>query len=197
MPPMKPSWVHRVILSAWRDIFETSESDESLKSLVNVLADRVESKVGVRPDDNDVIDFLRSLQRQETPPPPPPPPPPPGKGPRVYIKELVILGRRYHCRNQSHAMAIVFKKLQEENPEFLQRFYEHSENQRGSGRRYLGRNQRELFGPNEGERSHEKIGRDWVISTNYSWPSKKEIVRLAAKVAGLKFDRDIIIKFDD
>ena len=55
----------RAIPSAWRDIFETSESDESLSLLIDVLADRVESKVGVRPDDNDVVNFLRSLQRRE------------------------------------------------------------------------------------------------------------------------------------
>ena len=55
----------RAVPSAWRDIFEPSEPDESLNLLVDVLADRVESKVGVRPDDNDVVNFLRSLQRQE------------------------------------------------------------------------------------------------------------------------------------
>ena len=55
----------RAVPSAWRDIFEASEPDESLNLLIDVLADRVESKVGVRPDDNDVVNFLRSLQRQE------------------------------------------------------------------------------------------------------------------------------------
>ena len=55
----------RAVPSAWRDIFEASEPDESLNLLVDVLADRVESKVGVRPDDNDVVNFLHSLQRQE------------------------------------------------------------------------------------------------------------------------------------
>ena len=205
MPSMKSSWGHRVILSAWRDILEASESDKSFTLLVDVLADRVESKVGVRPDDNDVVNFLRSLQRSTDSPESEPkgsepsplgPGDPPVKSPPVRIKELVILGRPYPCKNQSKVMAIVFEKLQEEDPNFLRRFYEHSRNRRGGGRQYLGRNQQELFGDNK--RSHEKIGRDWVISTNYQWEKKEEIIQLAAVVAGLKFGRDIIITtYDD
>ena len=213
----------RAVPSAWRDIFEVSEPDESLNLLIDVLADRVESKVGVRPDDNDVVNFLRSLQRQEGQVSAPPssgaserkqpvqrrirqapvPPSPRDKGSKGKKRkggrsgELVILGQPYSYRSQSEAMGIVFKKLQEE-PGFLQRFYEHSRNQRGRRRRYLGRNQRELFGDNvKYPRSHELIGRDWVISTDYVWREKKEIVELAAEVAGLEFGKDIIVNFDD
>ena len=214
----------RAIPSAWRDIFEPSEPDESLNLLVDVLADRVESKVGVRPDDNDVVNFLRSLQRQEgqisVPPPsgaserrqpvqrrvrqvsaPPPPQDKGSKGEKRKVGlsgELAIFGRLYSYRSQSEAMSIVFKKLQEARPEFLQRFYEHSWNQRGRRRRYLGRNQRELFGDNvKYPRSHEQIGRDWIISTDYVRREKKKIIQLAANVAGLEFGKDIIINFDD
>lgn len=201
----------KAIPDAWRDIFEASEPDKSLNLLVNVLAERVESKGEVRPADNDVVDFFRSLQGStdspktglkwpEPPPPEPEDPPVGGPRPRVRIKNLVILGRPYSYRSQSEAMAIVFKKLQEEDPEFLQRFYEHPQNKSywGRRRRYLGRNQRELFGDNvKKPRSHEPIDRGWVISTNYNWwTSKKRIIQLATKVAGLKFGRDIIINFD-
>ena len=404
----------RAVPSAWRDIFEASEPDESLNLLVDVLADRVESKVGVRPDDNDVVNFLRSLQRQEgqvlapplsgvserkqfVPPrakqisaPPssgtserkqpvhrrvrqvsasPPSganggghsemlvilgksfpcknptdamvtvfkelekrergfwqrfyndprnrnrnksrriitqdarelydsdnpryekyykplsggwiiatyygklaieknielatevarlvfgkdiivnfddslqrqerqvsvPPPSGaserkqpvqrrdrkvstppeqkiarvRGSNVRIKKLVIFKQRYPCRNQSHAVAIVFKQLQKEDAGFLQRFYEHPENQRKGGRRYLGRNLQELFGNNVGGKSKEPVGKGWFISTNYGWeiegskPSKKEMIQLAAEVTGLKlkleediFGKGIIVNLD-
>ena len=121
------------------------------------------------------------------------------RGSNIRIKNLVILGRRYHCRNQSHAMAIVFKQLQKADDGFLQRFYEHPENQRKGGRRYLGRNLQELFGNNVDGKSSESVGKGWVISTNYGWEvagsksSKKEIIQLAADVAGLKlkFKEDI------
>ena len=112
--------------------------------------------------------------------------------------ELVILGRSYSYSSQSEAMALVFEKLQEADPGFLQRFYEHVRNRRGSGRRYLGRNQRELFGDNvKTHRSCEQIGRDWIISTNYKRQDKEDIIQLAAKVAGLTFGKDIIVKFGD
>lgn len=214
----------RAIPSAWRDIFEASEPDESLNLLVDVLADRVESKVGVRPDNNDVVNFLRSLQKQEGQVSAPPPSgaserkqpvqrrvrqvsipsSPRDKGSKGKKRKggrsgkLVILGRPYSYRSQSEAMGIVFKKLQEEDPGFLQRFYKHPRNQRGHRRRYLGRNQQELFGDNaKHPRSHEQIDRDWVISTNYVWREKKEIIQLAAEVAGLEFGRDIIVSFGD
>ena len=97
-------------------------------------------------------------------------------------------------------MAIVFKKLQEEKPDFLRRFYELPQNKNFMGRhRYLGRNKQELFGDNvENYRPHEPIDEDWVISTDYNrWPSKKDIIKLATRVAGLEFGKDIILNFDD
>ena len=216
----------RAVPSAWRDIFEASEPDESLNLLVDVLADRVESKVGVRPDDNDVVNFLRSLQRQEGQVPAPPPSgaserkqpvqrrvrqvsTPPSSRDKDSKREkrrsgrsgkLVILDRSYPYRSQTEAMGIVFQKLQEEDPNFLQRFYEHSRNQRGGrgSRRYLGRNQRELFGDNvKYSRSYAKIGGGWVVSADYIWSKKEEICQLAAEVAGLEFGRDIIVSFGD
>ena len=160
--------------------------------------------------------------RQDSPPPEPEAPPVrdlnvhvKGRGPDVLIKEIVIRGQHFPCSNQKgnqkEAMAIVFEKLQEEDQGFLQRFYKDSRNQRRrGGPRYLGRNQRELFGKNVERTRYEPIGRDWIISTNYGWEapgkrsSKKKIIQLAADVAGLKlkFEEDIsgkgiIVNLDD
>ena len=118
--------------------------------------------------------------------------------------KLVILGESHFCRNQNHATEIVFKKLQEKAPGFLQRFYEHPENQKNKykGRRgeyrYLGRSYRQLFGDNvKTPRSFVNIGNRWVVSADYNWEKKKEIIQLAAEVAGLEFGKDIILNFDD
>ena len=133
-----------------------------------------------------------------------PAPPPSGASGGGRSGELVIFGESHFCKNQNHATQIVFKKLQEEEPEFLQRFYEHPENQknkyrgRRKGPRYLGRSYRQLFGANvESPRSFVKIGRDWYVSANYTWEKKKEIIQLAADVAGLEFGKDIILNFED
>ena len=115
------------------------------------------------------------------------------RAPNVLIKKIIILGRRYSGRNQSKAIALVFKELQKVDDRFLKLFYKHPENQRKGGRRYLGRNLQELFGNNVEGKSKESVGRDWIISTNYGWEvagrsksSKKRIIQLAAEVAGLK-----------
>ena len=117
----------------------------------------------------------------------------PVRRPNVLIKKIIILGRRYSGRNQSKAIALVFKELQKVDDRFLELFYKHPENQRKGGRRYLGRNLQELFGNNVEGKSKESVGRGWVISTNYGWEvagrsksSKKRIIQLAAEVAGLK-----------
>lgn len=107
----------------------------------------------------------------------------------VRIKEIVICRQHYPCTNQKEAMVILFKKLQEENPDFLQLFYKHSDNQRGGRPRYLGRNRLESLGM----WSPMPISGGWFISTGYGWEKKKDIIDLAARVAGLKlkFEEDI------
>lgn len=230
----------RAVPSAWRDIFEPSEPDESLNLLVDVLADRVESKVGVRPDDNDVVNFLRSLQRQEgqvsaMPPSgagerrqpvqrrvrrasaPPMPPVPMLKTSAVTQPEsgrqvsaplssgasgggrsgvLVILGKSFPCKNHTDAMVIVFKELERRKPGFCQRFYNDPRNRRRTSR-IIAQDASELYGSTYRENRHKRIDSNWVISTDYVRQKKKEIIQLAAEVAGLKFGRDIIITLNN
>ena len=117
------------------------------------------------------------------------------KGRRVKV---VIEGKPSSWQDQSDAMATVFKKLQKRDQNFCQKFYKHSRNQRKKGGgKYLARNLVELFGDPLSSRPRREISDVWVISTNYGWEvprsksSKKEIIRLAAEVAGLKFKEDI------
>ena len=118
------------------------------------------------------------------------------RGRRVKV---VIDGKPSSWQDQSDAMATVFKKLQQRDRSFCQQFYEHSQNQRkrGGGGQYLARNLVELFGDPLSKRLRRKISDGWVISTHYGWEvagsksSKKEIIRLAATVAGLEFKEDI------
>lgn len=204
----------------WAKVNEAIDKFESARNfLVEALKEDIKPKPAQNNIAHGVVDYFHSLLRkkishhQAVPTAQPTPPEAEGQvsaspeqeargrpKPKVRIKELVILDQHYPLvRDQKKAMAIVFEKLQEEDPEFLQRFYKDSQNQRrGGGPLYLGRNLRELFGNNVVEiYRYEQIGRDWIISTNYGWKRKEKIIRLAAKVAGLKFGRDIIINFDD
>ena len=181
------------IPGAWRDIFEASESDESFNLLVIVLADRVESEVGVRPGDNDVVNFLRSLQRQEGPVFPPPPPPLEDGELVVRNGELVILGESFRYRTAIKAMVVVFNELERRKPGFLQRFYEDRRNH-GRTRRIIAQDPRELYDRADLEKFHKQLDYgNWVISTNHNRPATGKNIRFAAEVAGL---RDIIINFE-
>ena len=183
--------VRKEIPVAWRNILEASESDESLNSLVGVLAGRVKSKVRVRPDDNDVVDFLRSL-RQEGQVPAPPPSGTNGGG---RSGELVILGKSFHYGTASEAMVRVFQELESRKPGFCQRFYNDPRNH-GRTRRIIAQDARSLYDHVHLVKYHKQIAGNWVISTNNSKLATEKIIRIAAEVAGLKFGRDIIIKFD-
>ena len=203
----------RAVPSAWRDIFEPSEPDESLNLLVDVLADRVESKVGVRPDNNDVVNFLRSLQRQEEQVPAPPPsgaserkqpvqrrvrqvstPPSPGASGGGRSGKLVIFGKSFPCKNPTDAMVIVFKELESRKPGFYQRFYNDPRNH-GRTRRIIAQDARELYDSDNPlyEKAYKQLGGGWVIATYNSKRIIERNIRIAAEVAGLKFGKDIII----
>ena len=206
----------RAIPSAWRDIFEVSESDESLGLLIDVLADRVESKVGVRPDDNDVVNFLRSLQRREgqvSAPPPsgagerkqpvqcrvrqaptPPSPGVSGSSGGGRSGELVILGKSFPCKNPTEAMVTVFQELERREPGFWQRFYNDPRNHRRT-RRIIAQDVRGLYETANPlyEKAYKQLGGDWIIATYNNKPIIERNIRIAAEVAGLEFGRDIII----
>ena len=174
---------------AWRDIVEASESDESLNLLVDVLADKVESKVEARPNHNDVVDFLRSLRQDED-----------GQvlsgangGSRSG--ELVILGKSFPCKNPTDAMVIVFRELEKRKLGFYQRFYNDPRNH-GRTRRTIAQNARELYDHAHLAKFHRQLSGNWVIGTNNSNLQKEKIIKIAAEVAGLKFGRDIIVNFD-
>ena len=201
----------RAVPSAWRDIFEPSEPDESLNLLVDVLADRVESKVGVRPDDNDVVNFLRSLQRQEGQVSAPPPsgagerkqpfqrrvrqvstPPSPGASGGGRSGKLVIFGKSFPCKNPTDAMVIVFKELESRKPGFYQRFYNDPRNHRKT-RRIITQDTRGLYDNPLYEKAYKQLGGDWVIATYNSRQIIERNIRIAAEVAGLEFGKDIVI----
>ena len=204
----------RAIPSAWRDIFEASESDESLSLLIDVLADRVESKVGVRPDDNDVVNFLRSLQRREVqvsthPPssggserkqpvqrrvrqaPPPPSSVTSGGG---HSEKLVILGKSFPCKNPTEAMVTVFQELERREPGFYLRFYNNPRNH-GRTRRIIAQDARGLYDSDNPlyEKAYKQLGGGWFIATYNSKQTIEKNIRIAAEVAGLEFGKDIII----
>ena len=195
----------KAIPEAWSGLV-----DEGDESLVELLAGSVESKVGIRPDDADVVDFLVSLREQAPGASPParkrraktiesPPPPAQEKvpvSPRTKTSRsgsLVISGKAFGYTDANEAAAVVLGELQRRDPTFLQRLYRHPKNQ-GRKRRYVAQSGEELYPDRPDLREHcKQLPDHWLLSTNLNNHLKKTILRAAAEVAGLEFGRDVIV----
>lgn len=190
------------IPEAWRELVEKGD-----ELLVEVLMGAVESKAGVRPDADDVAEFLlglgkpvivevqRSTATRETSAGSP--------HPTVYRRanetsrsgKLVLKGKSYPYHNAKDAMVIVLRELAHADPAFLERCSQHPDAQ-GRKRRYIARTPEELYPDREDLRDmREQLPDGWLVATNLNNVLKKTIIRLAAEVAGLTFGKDVIIDF--
>ncbi len=188
---------------AWRELVE--KGDELLCEL---LSDAVESKAGVRPEDDDVSNFLAQLGRSpesaithKSRPQSAPPNTTTGQAlSRSAAKSsrdgtLVLEGNHYPYKNAKEAMLIVLKELSRLDPSFLERCAQHPDAQ-GRKRRHIARTVEELY-PDRPDLQDlfENISDDWLVATNMSNKLKRTVIRLATEVAGLTFGEDVIIDF--
>jgi len=185
------------IPEAWRELVEKGD-----ELLVDMLTSAVESKAGVRPDADDVAEFLVSLgkpvivekQRPST-----------SQATNTVSArpttessrsgKLALLGKAHAYHNAKDAMGIVLRELAKSDPTFLERCSQHPDAQ-GRKRRYIARTPEELYPDREDLRDmREALPGGWLVATNLNNVLKKTIIRLAAEVAGLKFGKDIVVEF--
>lgn len=196
------SQARAAIPEAWRELVEKGD-----ELLVDMLTSAVESKAGVRPDADDVAEFLVGLGKSvnieaqrliATPPanvvsPRPIAPQPPTESSRSG--KLVLLGKVYVYHNAKDAMIIVLRELAKSDPAFLDRCSQHPDAQ-GRKRRYIARTPEDLYPDREDLRDmRETLPGGWLVATNLNNVLKKTIIRLAAEVAGLKFGKDVVVEF--
>jgi hypothetical protein len=186
------------IPEAWRELVEKGNED-----LVDMLAGAVESKAGVRPEDNDVAEFLAGLGRpvtcetkHDTTGPAPHHPAAPDNGREsTRSGKLILRGKTYPYHNAKDAMVIVLRELSKDDPTFLERCSQHPDAQ-GRKRRYIARTTEELYPNREDLRDmRESLPGGWLVATNLNNVLKKTIVRLASEVAGLTFGKDVVVEF--
>jgi hypothetical protein len=189
------------IPEAWRELVEKGNED-----LVDLVASAVESKTGVRPDNDEVAEFLAGLgkpiiveaaQRNT---------PQPVRAPtRSTISstnnessrsgKVVIRDKSHAYHNAKDAMVIVLRELAKNDSSFLERCSQHPDAQ-GRKRRYIARSPQELYPDREDLREmRETLPDGWFVATNLNNVLKKTIIRLATEVAGLKFGKDVIVEF--
>lgn len=197
------SLARNVIPEVWCEL--VAKGDELL---VELLANAVESKAGVRPDNDDVAEFLARLDRPGAVDVVPRALVPPLPGQRIRSSggavaasrtsrrgQLELCGTRYQYNNAKDAMVLVLKKLAERDPSFLEKCSEHPDIQ-GRKRRYIARTPEELY-PDRPDLHgfNEQLPGGWLVATNLNNVLKMSIIRTAAEVAGLSFGTDVIVEF--
>lgn len=195
------------IPDAWRELVEKGD-----ELLVELLAAAVESKTGVRPDADDVAEFLLGLNRPVTPSPAPRISksnsrlsqqvelPQRTAAPRESTESsrsgrVVLFGQATTYGNYKDAMVAVLTELAKRDPSFLERCSQHPD-ARGRKRRYIARTLEDLYpGRPDLHEASSKLPGGWYIGTNLNNAIKRVIIQMATEVAGLKFGKDVIVEF--
>ncbi len=200
------------IQSAWADII-----GEPNDLLVELLAEETESKVGIRPTDADVREFLatfglsssgRAAASIQQPPASASthvdPAPSVAASPKRRRKKtprtkghVLILGKSHRYGTMKEAMTTILTELHSSDPDLLARLSEHEVN-KGRKRRFIARSPRGLYpdGPQHLLGDCAQLPDGWVVATNNNTATKKGLMEVAVDLAGLKFGMDVKIVED-
>lgn len=192
---------------AWQKLI--SEPDDLLLEL---LADRVESLCGFKPDLDTVAAFMaefsaaRSQYSVATIP---------RKNP-VVVNPVVsrarnavstsaivpgvgfmLEGKHYPRRSARDVMVSVFEALGAKDPAFFNKFAALPKH--GKIRRYLARTPEELYPgrPDLAQEHSERLSGGWYIGTNVSRSSIRTIIEMACDVANVRFGKDLQVNLGE
>ena len=101
------------IPSVWSGLIESRE-----EMLIDLLAEEVESKCGVRPSVSHVHAFLAGLKPSAIADPPPPPGPAPSP-PKAKLQGFIFNGSRKECNTAIDTLTEILKTFQLENSQFM------------------------------------------------------------------------------
>lgn len=184
--------IQKSIPVAWRKLIE--EHDDFL---VEILADKVESICGYKPDLDQIALFFDSLHKSK-------------ENTKIHTSQapvkikktvaskangcgFILKGKQFHCRNAIDVMIKVFETFGNNDRMFLERFA--SLPKHGRTRRYLAKTKEELY-PGRGDLAQEfstKLSTGWWLGTNYSRSDINKIIKMACEVAGINWGSEIII----
>jgi hypothetical protein len=185
---------------AWDNLVE--EEDDLLLEL---LADRVESLCGYKPDLDKVARFLRdriSLRTPGTAAQPqrplvrPPTPAAPVRRP-PGTTGFVLNGQHHPARSARDVLVAIFEELSQRDSTFLERFG--ALPRHGRTRRYLARTPDELYpGRPDLAREHStQLRSGWWLGTNVSRHRIERIVEMACDVARIGYGRELSVNLGD
>ena len=201
------SLARQAIPEAWRELVE--RGDDILREL---LVDAVESKVGVRPDNEDIVDFLGRLAPLDPNPSPSPSPIRKATPKKVSIQPILtmsdrnpsnqptghnvtILGENRPYRNAKEGMVLILSELAKRDSGLLKRCSQHPAFH-GRERNYIAQRVEDLYPKRPDLQSqHEKLPGNWFVGTNINNQLKMRLVKAATEVAGLDFGKDVVVTF--
>jgi len=171
------------IPEAWDQLIKSHD-----KSLIELLADKVEDICGFKPDENDCIHFLemhyQNLTKYSQEPP---------------IREIqdstnlvnnrnifvTIDGKTEYCHSAREVMIKIITYLAKRDSTFLDSFQKIAH---GKKRHYISRNKMDLYPgrPDIADKASREFLPGWWIGLHYSKRSIDDIIKLALHHAGLK-----------
>jgi predicted type IV restriction endonuclease len=176
--------------------------DEEDELLLEIVADRVESLCGYKPDPDTVAGFLKesiSLRLSPgapTPPqirPPTPPVQPAGTAQPPTSIGFILNGDHHAARNARDVLVSVFEELARRDASFLERFAALPKH--GRTRRFLARTPDELYPgrPDLARDNSAQLDSGWWLGTNVSRAAITRIIKMACEVASVRFGPELSI----
>ncbi len=188
---------------AWQKLIEDEDD-----LLLELLADRVESLCGFKPDPDTVAQFFRecvglratSMQSIQSPQPRQAALAVASRGTRIAVPNPVgfsLQGQFVVARNGREVLIRLFETLSLRDATFLERFAALPTH--GRRRRYLARNAEELYpGRPDLARDHStQLSTGWWLGINLSRAAITRIVEMACDVANLRFGQDLQISLGE
>ncbi|MCX8155268.1 MAG: hypothetical protein N3J91_02245 [Verrucomicrobiae bacterium] len=180
--------------------------EEQDEILVDLIAEKVETLCGFKPEPEVVRDFLNTLNLNALIQPQPatksestkfqPPPSqtksfePPTSTDHDF-SGFTFEGRHYREESAIGTLFRVLDVFRQRDPSFLERYAALPKH--GRKRRYLARNKLDLYPgrPDLSEQYSEERFGGWWIGTNYSRSTIRHAIELACEVAGVRFGKDL------
>ena len=198
---------HKAIPDVWQALL--TEPDETL---LDTLAEKVESACGTKPEPDDVEAFLKQIaslpltatmdrkpaahastpSRTSTstvtttvsPSPPLPQSTPQSTGTRIV--GFLLGEERVESGTARGTLADLLTRLDQNDPGFMERYYERTV---GRTRRLVARNRAELYDMSHLADKHSmQLENGWWLGTNLSQSSVRKHIETACRVAGLEYN---------
>ncbi|MDD9798943.1 MAG: hypothetical protein OXU29_00505 [Gammaproteobacteria bacterium] len=175
----------------WQDLLKSG--DETLRDL---LVESVESDCGVRPELDDVVDFLSrqtlptghsqvaqgastftgSVKSRHRAP----------ASPRKKIKGYVLYGKDVDVGKGNRTLAAVLKVFQSRDPKFIERFAANPKTV-GRTRRLVAQSREDLYDQRDLVEYSVELKDGWWLGTNLDTVSVRRHIETACEIAGVKF----------